>query len=112
MITHPKTVNPDWTDGLIVKANVDLTPSKEPTDACELFKQVQGSLQRSNLFVGGGSLRVAPDNDQLNPCFIETPLGETCGGQVCKESLGEVPLLPLLPHIVDLHRGHSLRLSH
>lgn len=89
-ITHPKTVNSSWPDGLLFKYNVQTTKeTREPVDECELWKQMRSSLERTNLHIGGGSLRVADDFDSLNPCrqAVE-PIGE-CGGVNCNKALGE-----------------------
>ncbi|PAV59374.1 hypothetical protein WR25_03507 [Diploscapter pachys] len=91
-ITHPKTVNSDWDQGLLFKYTVQTTKSNnlEPIDECDLWKEQMNSLQRSNGAVGGGSLRIAEDNEALNPCRVqEEPVGE-CGGLHCNQALGEV----------------------
>ncbi|CAJ0943046.1 unnamed protein product, partial [Mesorhabditis belari] len=89
-ITHPRTVNSSWPDGLLFKFNVQTTVSEEPVDACELWKQMQGSLQRTNGAIGGGSLRVAADTELLNPCRVDEIEIFNCGKEKCKEELGEV----------------------
>ncbi|KIH59260.1 hypothetical protein ANCDUO_10514 [Ancylostoma duodenale] len=110
-ITHPKTVNSSWPDGLLFKYDVQTTPSKQqPVDKCEVWKQMMASLQRtngvivapgvfkcSNAFssIGGGSLRIADDSELLNPCRAEEPVGE-CGGHDCKTELGEVAVIFLV----------------
>ncbi|KIH53759.1 calcium binding EGF domain protein [Ancylostoma duodenale] len=89
-ITHPKTVNSSWPDGLLFKYDVQTTPSKQqPVDKCEVWKQMMASLQRTNGVIGGGSLRIADDSELLNPCRAEEPVGE-CGGHDCKTELGEI----------------------
>ncbi|VDM70821.1 unnamed protein product [Strongylus vulgaris] len=91
-ITHPKTVNSSWPDGLLFKYDVQTTPSKQqPIDRCDVWRQMMSSFQRTNAHIGGGSLRIADDSEQLNPCRLEEPIGE-CGGQSCKEALGEICL--------------------
>ncbi|CAJ0578738.1 unnamed protein product, partial [Mesorhabditis spiculigera] len=89
-ITHPRTVNSSWPDGLLFKFEVQTTAVGEPIDNCELWKQMQGSLQRSNGAIGGGSLRVASDSELLNPCRVEELDVATCGGEKCKEEYGEI----------------------
>ncbi|PIO70594.1 EGF-like domain protein [Teladorsagia circumcincta] len=89
-ITHPKTVNSSWPDGLLFKYDVQTTPSKQqPIDKCDLWKQMMASLQRTNGVIGGHSLRIADDSELLNPCRTEEPLGE-CGGKDCNLKLGEI----------------------
>lgn len=89
-ITHPKTVNSSWPDGLLFKYDVQTTLSKtQPIDKCELWKEMMASLQRSNGLIGGHSLRVADDSELLNPCRVDETLGE-CGGKGCKAELGEI----------------------
>ncbi|KAK6743395.1 hypothetical protein RB195_010571 [Necator americanus] len=89
-ITHPKTVNSSWPDGLLFKYDVQTTPSKQqPIDKCEVWRQMMASLQRTNGVIGGGSLRIADDSELLNPCRVEEPVGE-CGGHDCKTELGEI----------------------
>ncbi|KAK6012089.1 EGF-like domain protein, partial [Ostertagia ostertagi] len=52
-ITHPKTVNSSWPDGLLFKYDVQTTPSKQqPIDKCDLWKQMMASLQRTNGVIG------------------------------------------------------------
>lgn len=53
-ITHPKTVNSDWDQGLLFKYTVQTTKSnnREPVDECDLWKEQMNSLQRSNGAVG------------------------------------------------------------
>ncbi|CAB3403060.1 unnamed protein product [Caenorhabditis bovis] len=89
-ITHPKTVNSSWDQGLLFKYEVQTTKSpNRPIDECELWKQMQSSLDRTNGAIGGGSLRVASDTELLNPCKQQEEWGD-CGGMKCKEALGEV----------------------
>lgn len=89
-ITHPKTKNSSWDQGLLFKYEVQTTKSQsQPIDECELWKQMQASLDRTNGAIGGGSLRVASDTDLLNPCKQQEEWGN-CGGMSCKEHLKEV----------------------
>lgn len=58
--------------------------------------QLVGTLIRifceKKTILGGGSLRIADDNEALNPCRVqEEPVGE-CGGLHCNQALGEVNL--------------------
>ena len=58
--------------------------------------QLVGALIRiffaKKTILGGGSLRIADDNEALNPCRVqEEPVGE-CGGLHCNQALGEVNL--------------------
>lgn len=48
------------------------------------------SLQRTNGAIGGGSLRVAPDVELLDPCREVPPPGVKCGSSYCDAALGEV----------------------
>ncbi|KHN76197.1 Transmembrane cell adhesion receptor mua-3 [Toxocara canis] len=89
-ITHPKTINSSWPDGLLFNFSVDTTQSQPPVDACDLWNQLMLSLQRSNGAIGGGSLRVASDVEQLNPCRKLAPQGDFCGQTQCNSELGEV----------------------
>lgn len=89
-ITHPKTVNSSWPDGLLFNFSVALLPSGTPTDICNLWDQLAKSIQRTNGAIGGGPLRVASDYDQLNPCRPKLPHGEVCGTNICNNELGEV----------------------
>ncbi|KAI6201465.1 hypothetical protein M3Y96_00844600 [Aphelenchoides besseyi] len=89
-ITHPKTVNSTWDDGLLVNYVVNTVPSKSPVDACDLWDQLMESLQRSNGAVGGGRLQVASDVDLLDPCAKSLPTGDLCAGHFCNSDLGEV----------------------
>ncbi|KAI1731796.1 calcium-binding EGF domain-containing protein [Ditylenchus destructor] len=89
-ITHPKTVNSSWSDGLLVNFNVSVTPNKPPVDRCDLWDKMMDSLQRTNGAIGSGELGVAPDVDLLNPCVKPPPPGDMCGGVVCNAELGEV----------------------
>lgn len=86
-ITHPKTVNSSWPDGLLVNFTVGVTPSQPKIDVCDLWDKLMESLQRSNGAIGGGRINVAADNDLLDPCvrfsspecivYVVTTLGET-----------------------------------
>ncbi|KAK0416184.1 hypothetical protein QR680_012332 [Steinernema hermaphroditum] len=89
-ITHPKTVNSSWPDGLLFNFTVGTTPSSKPIDVCDLWDQLMDSLQRSNGAIGGGNLHVSADVDLLDPCRQPTPPGESCGGQMCRAELGEI----------------------
>jgi hypothetical protein len=88
-ITHPKTVNSSWDDGLLVNYKVGTVPSKRPIDVCDLWDQLMESLQRSNGAIGGGRIQVASDIDLLDPCAAPIIQGDTCGGHVCNRDLGE-----------------------
>lgn len=44
-ITHPKTVNSTWDDGLLVNYKVGTVPAKTPIDACDLWDQLMVSRQ-------------------------------------------------------------------
>uniref|UniRef100_F1KPJ6 Transmembrane cell adhesion receptor mua-3 n=1 Tax=Ascaris suum TaxID=6253 RepID=F1KPJ6_ASCSU len=89
-ITHPKTINSSWPDGLLFNFSVATTQSSTPVDVCDLWDQLMLSLQRSNGAVGGGPLRVASDIQQLNPCRKPLPQGDFCGQKQCNSELGEV----------------------
>uniref|UniRef100_A0AC34QH72 Uncharacterized protein n=1 Tax=Panagrolaimus sp. JU765 TaxID=591449 RepID=A0AC34QH72_9BILA len=88
-ITHPKTVNSSWPDGLLFNFTVGTTPTGNPVDVCDLWDQLMESLQRSNGAIGGGRLNVAPDVDLLDPCAKPQEVGDLCGGKVCHTELGE-----------------------
>ncbi|VDN55231.1 unnamed protein product [Dracunculus medinensis] len=88
-ITHPKTVNSSWPNGLLFNFTIALTPSSS-TDQCNLWDQLMQSLQRTNGAIGGGALRVAPDVDQLDPCRPPEIRGEICGQSYCNMELGEI----------------------
>uniref|UniRef100_A0AC35GEY8 Notch n=1 Tax=Panagrolaimus sp. PS1159 TaxID=55785 RepID=A0AC35GEY8_9BILA len=89
-ITHPKTVNSSWPDGLLLNFTVGASPSGNPIDVCDLWDQFMNSVQRTNGAIGGGRLNVASDVDLLDPCYKPPPAGDLCNGQVCKAELGEV----------------------
>ncbi|OZC08479.1 hypothetical protein X798_04540 [Onchocerca flexuosa] len=89
-ITHPKTINSSWPDGLLFNFSVALLPTGTPIDVCNLWDQLAKSIQRTNGAIGGGPLQVAPDYDQLNPCRPKLPRGEACGVTICNNELGEV----------------------
>lgn len=90
-ITHPKTFNSSWPDGLLVNFTVGTVPSKtNPIDRCDLWQQLMESVQRSNGQIGGGRLTVAADIQQLDPCAKPLPRGDLCGGAICNKELGEV----------------------
>uniref|UniRef100_A0A0N4ZF68 Transmembrane matrix receptor MUP-4 n=1 Tax=Parastrongyloides trichosuri TaxID=131310 RepID=A0A0N4ZF68_PARTI len=88
-ITNPKVENPDWDKGLLFNASVN---TKEPVDKCTLFKEIEESIEQTNLHLGGGHLVVASDIGELNPCKPPPkPKGIPCGGNnFCKEELGEI----------------------
>lgn len=88
-ITHPKTLNSSWNDGVIFEASVDTVASKNPVDRCDLWKQIMASVERTNGQIGGGKLQVADDIYLLDPCY-KAPIGERCGSQQCNDQLGEV----------------------
>uniref|UniRef100_A0A915EAS0 Uncharacterized protein n=1 Tax=Ditylenchus dipsaci TaxID=166011 RepID=A0A915EAS0_9BILA len=81
-ITHPKTVNSSWPDGLLLNFTAGVKPGT--VDRCELWDQMIDSFQSTNQQIGGGQLKVADDVDLLDPC------PKKCGGAVCNAALGEV----------------------
>uniref|UniRef100_A0A914CT96 Uncharacterized protein n=1 Tax=Acrobeloides nanus TaxID=290746 RepID=A0A914CT96_9BILA len=89
-ITHPKTINSSWPDGLLVNFTVGTRPSATPIDVCDLWDKLMESIQQTNGAIGGGQLHVASDIDLLDPCAKPVPTGELCGGQYCNAELGEV----------------------
>lgn len=89
-ITHPKTVNSSWPDGLLVNFTVGTSPTKIPVDRCDLWDQLMESVQRTNGQIGSGRLNVAADVDQLDPCAKPLPRGDLCGGTICLAELGEI----------------------
>ncbi|KAL3093349.1 hypothetical protein niasHS_005863 [Heterodera schachtii] len=87
-ITHPKTVNSTWHDGLLVNFTVGTRPSPEGrVDTCDLWNALQESIQKTNGAVGGGKIQVATDIELLSPCPKTTAL---CGGLPCRPELGEI----------------------
>ncbi|GMS89863.1 hypothetical protein PENTCL1PPCAC_12038, partial [Pristionchus entomophagus] len=95
-ITHPKTVNSDWNDGLLVNFDVETTKTASTPDAdeCDVYQQMMASLQHTNNHIGGGALEIAMDSDILDPCHVMKnedvlPIGP-CGGLTCRDGLGEV----------------------
>uniref|UniRef100_A0A914C217 Uncharacterized protein n=1 Tax=Acrobeloides nanus TaxID=290746 RepID=A0A914C217_9BILA len=89
-ITHPKTINSSWPEGLLVNFTVGTRPSATPIDVCDLWDKLMESIQRTNGTIGGGQLNVASDIDLLDPCAKPIPTGELCGEQFCNADLGEV----------------------
>ncbi|CAD5215432.1 unnamed protein product [Bursaphelenchus okinawaensis] len=88
-ITHPKTLNSSWNDGIIFEASIDTIASKNKVDKCDLWKQMMDSITRTNGQIGGGRLQVADDIYLLDPCY-EQPIGDHCGSHQCNSQLGEV----------------------
>uniref|UniRef100_A0A158RCP8 VWFA domain-containing protein n=1 Tax=Thelazia callipaeda TaxID=103827 RepID=A0A158RCP8_THECL len=89
-ITHPKTVNSSWPNGLLFNFSLAMLPSNAAIDVCDLWDQLAKSIQRTNGAIGGGPLRVASDYDQLNPCKPKLPEGEMCGTNFCNSALREI----------------------
>ncbi|KAI1732442.1 adhesion G protein-coupled receptor E2 [Ditylenchus destructor] len=81
-ITHPKTVNSTWGDGILVNFTAGVVPGS--VDRCDLWDKMMDSFQQTNQQIGGGKLKVASDVNLLTPC------PPTCGGVVCNAALGEV----------------------
>ncbi|KAI6183966.1 hypothetical protein M3Y97_00545400 [Aphelenchoides bicaudatus] len=89
-ITHPKTVNSTWSEGLLVNFSVATKESQALTDKCELFDAFfETALKNQSRSVENGQLKIAPDSFFLNPC--PTP-PNYCAGSFCQTDLGEVCL--------------------
>ncbi|KAI6194473.1 hypothetical protein M3Y96_01128600 [Aphelenchoides besseyi] len=87
LITHPKTVNSSWSDGLLVNFTVATKPSNT-SEKCDLWEKFLQSTATSDHRLGSeGKLRLANDVEVLSPCV---PPPNYCAGVLCDIEMGEV----------------------